>query len=61
MEKIALLVSGIIFLVVAILHLARYLMRLEVKVGTWIAPLWLSLLGFLFAASLSLWIFSLIK
>lgn len=61
MEKVALLVSGIIFLVVSILHLARYLMKLEVKVGTWIAPLWLSLIGFLFAGSMSLWIFTLIR
>lgn len=61
MEKTALLVSGIIFLVVSILHLARYLMKLEVKVGTWVVPVWSSLIGFLFAGLISLWMFTLIR
>jgi hypothetical protein len=61
MEKTALLISGIIFFIVSILHLTRYLLKLEVKVGNFIAPLWLSLAGFVLPFSFSLWIFSLIR
>lgn len=60
MEKIALLTAGIIFLLVAFLHLMRYFLKLEVRVGSFIVPVWLSLLGFVVAFSLSLWMFKLV-
>lgn len=61
MEKIALLTSGIIFLVVSILHLLRALSNIEVKIGNFIMPKWLSFLGFVFPFLLSLWMFKLVK
>lgn len=61
MEKIALLISGIIFLVVSVLHLLRALSNIEVKIGNYILPKWLSFLGFIFPFLLSLWLFKLVS
>jgi len=61
MEKTALLTAGIIFFTVSILHLLRFLFRIEVKIGNSIIPLWLSVLGFIFPLLLSLWMFNLLK
>ena len=49
------------FFIVSILHLIRYFLKLEVKVGNFIVPVSLSILGFLLSLSLSLWILALIK
>ena len=38
MEKIALLTSGIIFLIVSILHLLRAISNIEVKIGNYLLP-----------------------
>ena len=61
MEKMALLVAAVIFLVVAILHLVRFFLKIEVKVGKVKLPLWLSVVGFIVAISLSLWMFTIIR
>lgn len=61
MEKTALLIAGIIFLTVSILHLLRAFSNIEVKIGNYILPRWLSLLGFIFPFLLSLWMFYLVK
>ncbi|MCX5700621.1 MAG: hypothetical protein NTZ63_03690 [Candidatus Omnitrophica bacterium] len=61
MEKLALLISGIIFLIVSILHLLRALSNIEVKIGSYILPKWLSFLGFIFPFLLSLWLFKLVR
>ncbi len=61
MEKIALLTAGIVFLAVAIMHLLRAISRVEVKIGNYILPIWLSILGFILPFLLSLWMFSLVK
>jgi hypothetical protein len=57
MKNIALKVSGVVFLVVAILHLLRAIFNVEVIVGSFVAPIWLSIIGFIFALALSLWMF----
>lgn len=36
------LVSGIVFLVIAVLHLARIVYGWEASIGGWLVPLWLS-------------------
>lgn len=56
-----LLLSGTIFLVVAVLHLLRLVTSEPVLVGTTAVPLWLSWLGFPAAAALSLWAFALAR
>jgi hypothetical protein len=47
------LVSGAIFLVIAAVHGLRMLFKWEVVVGGWQAPLWVSAVGFVFAAYLT--------
>ncbi|MCX5681633.1 MAG: hypothetical protein NT079_05080 [Candidatus Omnitrophica bacterium] len=61
MEKMALLTAGIIFLIVSILHLIRYLLKLDVKIGEFAIPLWASIFGFLFSLSLAAWMLMLAK
>ena len=55
MKNIALKVAGAIFLVVALLHLLRVIFSIEVIVAGFIAPMWLSMFGFIFALALALW------
>jgi len=57
MKETALLVAGIIFLMVSIMHLARLIFRVEVRAGRFILPLWISVFGFIIALLLSLWMF----
>jgi len=54
-RKSYLLLSGIIFLVVAALHLLRLVTSETVTVGSTAVPLWISWLGFPVAAALGLW------
>lgn len=54
---IALIVAGLIFLVISIMHLSRLILRVEVKVGNFIVPLWLSILGVLGPLILAIWMF----
>lgn len=61
MEKMALLVAGIIFLVVAVMHFLRLIFKVEIKVNKYLVPQWLSLAGFIFALSVSIWMFKIIK
>jgi hypothetical protein len=58
MQKTALNVSGIIFLVVALLHAWRYLMKVPVNFGQTSIPLELSFAGAVAAFLLALWMFS---
>jgi len=57
MQIIALTVAGLIFLVVAIMHLVRLVLRVEVKVGSFAIPWWFSIFGLAFALTLSIWMF----
>jgi hypothetical protein len=47
------LVSGLIFLVVAVVHGLRMFFKWEVIIGGWQAPLWASAAGFVVAAYLA--------
>lgn len=55
MAKVPLTVSGIVFLLVAFLHLARIITHFEVSIGGKVVPLWVNGIGFAVAASLSYW------
>ncbi len=57
MQKIALNVSGVIFLVVAILHVWRFAMNIPVTFGQTSISLTLSVFGALAAFLLALWMF----
>jgi len=61
MRKVYLFLSGIIFCLVACLHLARLVFNWQAQVGTWIVPSWLSWGGLIGAGVLAIWAFSLIK
>ncbi len=61
MERIALTVAAVVFLVVAIMHLLRVAFKVKVTFGNFQAPLWLSLIGCIFALSLSIFMFSSIR
>lgn len=47
------LVAGAIFLVVAAMHALRLILKWEVVIGGWQAPLWVSAVGFVVAAYLA--------
>ena len=51
-------VVGVIFLVVALLHLARIVLGWEATVDGWLVPNWLSIVGILVAGMLSWLAFS---
>ncbi len=57
MHDAALVAAGIIFLVIFVLHLLRLIFKVEVKVGSSIIPLWLSIPGLIVSLLLSLWMF----
>jgi hypothetical protein len=54
-----LLVSAVIFSLVALLHLARIVFRWSVVIGGWNVPTWLSWVGLIVAGALAYFGFSL--
>ena len=50
-----LLISGVIFGLVAVLHLLRVVNGWSLVVGTWSAPMWASWAGTVVPAVLSVW------
>ena len=52
-ERTLLIIAGIVFLVVALAHLARLAFGLNIALGDFAVPLWLSWVGFLIAGYLS--------
>ena len=53
--KLYLILSGSIFLLVALLHLLRLIYHWPIVVGTWMPPYVVSYGGFLVAPGFSLW------
>jgi hypothetical protein len=54
-EKNYLLISAIVFAIVAVLHLIRAIAHWSVQVGTMSFPVWGSWLAVLFAVGLCVW------
>lgn len=52
------LVSGVVFVLVALMHLWRFLLHLPLQIGVWEVPRSLSLLGALGAGLLAVWAFA---
>ena len=52
-RKTFLVVAGVIFAVVALVHLARITMGWAMVVGTWTVPIWVSWIGLVVAGTLS--------
>jgi hypothetical protein len=55
-----LVISGIIFGLVAILHLVRLVRKATVQFGSKVIPMWISWGGLVVAAALCAWAFSLL-
>ncbi|MDX1900682.1 MAG: hypothetical protein SFW66_01595 [Gammaproteobacteria bacterium] len=53
----ALYVAGIVFALVAILHLVRWVKKAEILVNGKPIPMWVSQVGFVVALLLSIWMF----
>ena len=48
----ALILAGVVFLIVAALHIVRLVTGLEVRIGGKIIPIWASIFGLIFAGLL---------
>lgn len=60
-SKLALKVAGGIFLVIALLHLVRLVMKVQVTIAHFPVPFWVSTIGFLLAIGLALGMFMAMK
>ncbi len=54
----ALIVSGFLFLLVAIAHLLRFILHIEITVSGHMIPMQVSLFGFVITFALSIWMFA---
>ncbi len=61
MKDTALKVAGIIFLLVAIMHLLRVILNTEIIIAGFIVPVWASIFGFIIPLLLALWMFKSLK
>ena len=59
--RVYLIVSGGIFALVALLHLVRVVKQLDLQIGDWEAPAWVSWIGTVVPAALSFSAFRLAK
>jgi len=57
-KNVALIVAGVIFVLVAMLHLVRLITKFEVTVAKKVLPLWVNVIGLLVAGLLALWMFA---
>ena len=53
----ALIVAGIVFGIIALVHLVRLILKSEVIIAGKQIPMWASILGFILALSLCIWMF----
>ena len=60
-RKSYLVISGVIFGLVAIAHLARLIYHLPIRVGDWTVPMWPSWAGVAVAGFLSVWAFCVLR
>lgn len=57
MERYALIVAGIVFALVALMHLSRLYFRYSIIVGATEIPIWVNVIGLIISAALSFWMF----
>lgn len=53
MADLALKVAATVFIFVAVLHAARVMLKMNVKIGKFVVPLWMSVVGIIVALSLA--------
>ena len=61
MKDTALKVSGVIFLLVSVMHLLRVILKLDLIIAGVVVPIWVSIFGFVAPLLLSLWMFKSLK
>ena len=59
--KTYVMVSAVIFTLVALMHLMRLMQGWLVQVGTFSVPIWISVLALLVSVLVAIWGFSLVK
>ena len=59
--KAYLMVSTLIFTIVAVIHLLRFALGWSAQVGTWSVPLWVSLIAVLISAAVAFWGLTLVR
>jgi undecaprenyl pyrophosphate phosphatase UppP len=59
--RLYLFITGIIFGIVAVLHLLRVVNQWDFQLGPWLFPMWVSWLGALVPALLSVWAFYMVS
>ncbi|CDZ76607.1 hypothetical protein BN59_00881 [Legionella massiliensis] len=57
MNRLPLIVAGIVFSIVALIHLLRLIYSWTIVVAGYVIPMWFSALGLFVATSLALWMF----
>lgn len=53
----ALIVAGIVFAFVALMHLLRISYKTQIIIGGKLIPIWISMIGFIIPLVLSIWMF----
>ena len=53
-------ITGVVFAVVALLHVTRLVLDWPVQAAGWTVPMWLSWIGIAVAGALSIWAFRLV-
>lgn len=61
MANTALIVAGIVFVLVSLLHLTRLIIKFEITVSKKVIPLWVNVIGLLVAGFLAFWMFTAAK
>ena len=60
-KNVALIAAGIIFVLIALLHLVRLITKFEITVAKKPIPLWVNVIGLLAAGFLAFWMFAAAK
>lgn len=58
MKKSPLIVAGILFALVALVHLSRLYFQFPLIIGTTLIPLWVNGIGLVVSGALSYWMFT---
>ena len=58
-QRLGLRVAGAIFALLSLAHVVRLIAQVEVRVGTQVMPMWVSVAGMIVGAALAVWFWSL--
>lgn len=58
MKRLPLIIAGIIFTIVALLHLVRVIYDWQITIADYMVPMYFSYIGVVVAAILAIWMFT---